>query len=96
MTKHEQIAARNIRAAFNFEFGGLYNAYLDGETNFPTMQEMKDYIYTYAMKDYYGPGLCQVDLAPREMRFAGEKFCRDYIDKIFAEDAEVAEIPWKK
>ena len=46
------------------------------------------------MNDYYGPGLCQVGLAPREMRFAGKEFCMNYLDKLFAEDGDVAEIPW--
>lgn len=97
MTKHEKIAARNIRAAFNFEVGGAYNAYLDGEEGeFPTIEEMKKYVYDCAISDYYGPGLCQVGLAPKEMRFAGKEFCMKYIDKLFAEDGDVAEIPWAK
>lgn len=96
MTKHEKIAARNLKAAFNFEVGGVYNAYLDGEDiEFPTIEEMKDYIYKCAMNDYYGPGFCQVGSAPREMRFAGKKFCMNYLDKLFVEDGDVAEIPWK-
>ena len=39
MTGHEKIAARNIKNCFNFEIGGMYNAYLDGETDFPTLEE---------------------------------------------------------
>ena len=94
MTKHEKIAARNLRAAFNFEVGSTYNAYLDGDDINISIEEMKDYIYNCAMNDYYGPGLCQVGLAPKEMRFAGKEFCMNYLDKLFAEDGDVAEIPW--
>ena len=94
MTKHEKIAARNLRAAFNFEVGGIYNSYLDGEDVNISLEEMKDHVYNCAMNDYYGPGLCQFGLAPREMRFAGKEFCMNYLDKLFAEDGDVAEIPW--
>ena len=96
MTKHEKIAARNIKAAFNFEVGGVYNAYQDGEDIDITLEEMKDIVYDAAMNDFYGPGLYLFGCAPREMRFAGNEFCKNYIDKLFAEDADVAEIPWLK
>ena len=52
MTKHEKIAARNLRAAFNFEVGSTYNAYLDGDDINISIEEMKDYIYNCAMNDY--------------------------------------------
>lgn len=96
MTKHEKIAVRNIRAAFNFEVGGVYNVYQDGDNINITLEEMKDIVYDAAMNDLYGPGTCLLDRAPREMRFAGKKFCKSYIDKLFAEDADAAEIPWKE
>ena len=96
MTKHEKIAARNLRAAFDFEVGGVYNAYLDGEDINISIEEMKDIVYDGALNDYYGPGICQVGCAPREMRFAGKEFCLKYLDKLFAEDGDVAEIPWKE
>ena len=96
MTKHERIAARNIRAAFNFEVGGIYNAYQDGEDINLSIEEMKDIVYDCAISDYYGAGTCQLGRAPKEMRFAGKEFCKNYIDKLFAEDEDVAEIPWLK
>lgn len=96
MTKHEKIAAANIKSCFNYEIGGLYNAYLDGEEDFPTIEEMKDKIYILSMNDWYIGGSCFVDRAPREMRFAGKEFCKRYIDKLFANDSDVKEIPWKE
>lgn len=95
MTGHERIAAKNIRGAFNWEFGGMYNAFLDGETEFPTLAEMKDMVYDCAMdSDYRVAGCCSGGRAPKEMRFAGEEFCRNYIDKLFKEDPDVNEVPW--
>ncbi len=96
MTKHERTAAKNIKAAFNFEVGGVYNSYIDGDEINITLEEMKQIVYDGAMNDYYGPGMCQIGRAPREMRFAGKEFCLKYIDKLFAEDSDVAEIPWLK
>ena len=96
MTGHEKIAARNIKNCFNFEIGGMYNAYLDGETDFPTLEEAKDMIYYLSMNDRYSSHVCQVDCAPIEMRFAGTDFCREYINKLFAEDIDALEIPWKE
>ena len=95
MTGHEKIAAKNIKGAFNWEFGGMYNAYLDGEEEFPTLNEMKDMVYDCAMNDdYRSSGSVSYDRAPKEMRFAGEEFCRKYIDKLFEEDPDVNEVPW--
>ena len=92
MTKHEKITARNIKAAFNF----VYNVYQDGEDIDITLEEMKDIVYDAAMNDFYGPGMCPSGWVPREMRLVGKEFCKNYIDKLFAEDADMAEIPWKK
>lgn len=95
MTGHEKIAARNIRNCFNYEIGGMYNAFLDGENDFPTLEEAKDLIYILSIQDRYGPGCCFIGQAPREMRFAGKEFCLKYIDKLFDKDEDVAEIPWR-
>lgn len=96
MTSHEKIAASNIKDCFNFEMGGLYNAYLDGETDFPTLEEAKEMIYFLSINDKYIGGNCFVGGAPKEMRFAGKKFCMNYIDKLFANDPDMSEIPWKE
>lgn len=95
MTGHEKIAARNIRNCFNFEIGGIYNSYMDGETDFPTLEDAKELIYYQAMHDKYTEIGCYTGCAPKEMRFAGRQFCSDYIDKLFETDPDVAEIPWK-
>lgn len=97
MTGHERIAASNIKACFNYEIGAIYNSWLDGYfEDIPTLEEAKDMIYTLSMHDRYGSGYSVVDGAPKEMRFAGKEFCKRYIDKLFANDSDVAEIPWKE
>lgn len=94
MTGHERIAAKNIEAAFNYEVGGIYNSYLDGEEITYTLEEAKDMIYDCAMSGLYGPGTVIYGAAPREMRFAGKDFCVRYINKLFDKDLDVVEIPW--
>ena len=44
--------------------------------------------------DYRHGGSCSIGGAPKEMRFAGAEFCRNYVDKLFAEDPDVNEVPW--
>lgn len=95
MTGHERIAAKNIRGAFNWEFGGIYNEYQDGYDITLTLNQMKDIVYDAAMDaDYRTPGCCASGRSPKEMRFAGEEFCRKYVNKLFAEDPDVNEVPW--
>ena len=96
MTKHEKIAARNIKGAFNYEIGGLYNSYLDGEEINYTLEEAKNMVYNCAMSGLYGPYTVLYNAAPKEMKFAGKEFCMNYINKLFAKDDDVAEIPWKE
>lgn len=95
LTGHERIAARNIKGAFNAEFGGIYNEYQDGYDITLTLNQMKDIVYDCAMDaDYRVQGVVHYGRAPKEMRFAGTEFCRNYIDKLFAKDPDVKEIPW--
>ena len=94
MTGHEKIAARNIRGAFIYEVGGIYNSYLDGNEINITLNEMKDIVYDCAMTDRYCGGAVYYGAAPREMRFAGKEFCMSYINKLFDKDLDVIEIPW--
>lgn len=95
LTGHERIAAKNIKGAFNAEFGGVYNEYQDGYEITLTLNQMKDIVYDCAMDaDYRVQGVVHYGRAPKEMRFAGTEFCRNYIDKLFAKDPDVKEIPW--
>lgn len=84
----------NIRRAIDWVVGGYYNDLQDGnEERLPgSKEQLANIIYDSAMFNYYGRGYEAIGKAPREMRFAGEKFCRAYIDWKLDQDHEVAEI----
>ena len=95
MTGHEKIAARNIKGAFNWIIGENYNSYQDGnesDISDMTAEEWKAYIYDLAMNDLYEPGMTAYGRAPKEMRFAGETFCREYINKLWDKDEDIKEL----
>lgn len=93
MNGHEKIAARNIKEAFNWMVGGWYNCIMDGyEEDVPTLEEAKETVYSEAMTTLFRGGSATNGRAPKEMRFAGEEFCRSYVDKLFAEDSDALEI----
>lgn len=93
-TRHEEIARRNIYYAFQWIVGGYYNALQDGNTDYlpKSRKALADEIYDSAMTDLCCPGMVQYGNAPREMRFAGEKFCRAYIEWKLDNDSDTAEI----
>ena len=93
-TGHEKIAMRNMRHAFNWIVGGYYNCLQDGYLeDLPKDREsLADEIYFEAMTSLYGEGMCIQNKAPREMRFAGEKFCRAYINWKLDNDGDAKEI----
>lgn len=90
MTGHEKIAAKNIEAAFNYIVGGYYNSIQDGwEEDVPeTKQDLFDEIYTEAFTNKYGEGYCGCGKAPKEMKFAGTEFCKNYLARLFEEDLD--------
>lgn len=93
-TGHERIAIRNIRCAINWIVGGYYNDLQDGyEEYLPgSREELANIIYDSAMINLYGDGYEKIGKAPSEMRFAGEKFCRAYINWKLDQDGDVREI----
>ena len=93
-TGHERIAIQNMRNAFNWIVGGYYNSLQDGFEDYlpKSREDLADEVYTSAMTNLYRPGMEGFGKAPREMRFAGEKFCRAYIDWKIETDGDVAEI----
>lgn len=95
MTGHQKIAIKNIKNAFNYEVGGVYNQYLNGEVVDITLDEMKESVYMCAINDkYVGEGVIY-GAAPTAMRFAGKQFMLDYINWLFENDDDAKEIPWK-
>lgn len=93
MTGHEKVAAKNIKGAFNWLVGGWYNCLQDGmEEDIPSLAEAVEEVYNSAMNDAYGVGYCGYGKAPKEMRFAGEQFCRETVAKLFAKDDDAFEL----
>lgn len=85
---------RNIRYAIDWILGGYYNDLQDGiDEYFPESPEaLKNEVYDAAMCNLYGPGHEGCGKAPKEMRFAGEPFCRAYIDWKISSDGDYQEI----
>lgn len=93
-TGHEAIAARNIHHAINWIVGGYYNCIQDHCPEYlPESREaLEAEIYDSAMQNRYAPGYEGYNKAPKEMRFAGEKFCRAYIAWKLDHDDDYQEI----
>ena len=93
MNGHEKIAAKNIEGAFNWLVGGWYNCFLDGlDEDIPSLEEAKETVYAEAMNNLYRSGNEIVGRAPKEMRFAGEEFCRELVEELFLNDGDAEEI----
>lgn len=93
MNRHEKIAAKNIEGAFNWGVGEWYNCFLDGlDEDIPSLEEAKETVYIEAMNNLYKSGNEIYGRAPKEMRFAGEEFCRELIEELFLNDGCVEEI----
>ena len=93
MNGHEKIAAKNIQGAFNWLVGGWYNCLQDGyEEDIPSLEEAKETVYAEAMNNFYKSGGEVYGRAPKEMRFAGEEFCRELVEELFLNDGDAEEI----
>ena len=93
MNGHEKIAAKNIQGAFNWGVGEWYNCFLDGlDEDIPSLEEAKETVYIEAMNNLYKSGNEIYGRAPKEMRFAGEEFCRELIEELFLNDGDAEEI----
>ena len=93
MNGHEKIAAKNIEGAFNWFVGGWYNCFLDGlDEDIPSLEEAKETVYAEAMNNLYRNGNELIGRAPKEMRFAGEEFCKELVEELFLNDGDAEEI----
>lgn len=93
-TKHEKIAISNMAHAVNWILGGYYNCIQDDLPEYlpESRQALENEIYTSALNNFYAPGCEFIGRAPREMRFAGEAFCRAYIRYKLEHDGDYLEI----
>lgn len=91
----EKIAKENIKHAYNWIVGENENALQDYEEDSDEYKasynylhsgnEIMDDIYREAITTEYGEGYCG-GKAPSEMRFAGKKFCKEYIAELLKKD----------
>lgn len=102
-TGNELTAKRNIRNAFNWIVGGYANMIMD-ECDPSDLPESRDAlleeVYLAAMNNLYLTGCEGYGKAPKEMRFAGEKFCKAYISWKIDNDEDCTDIAriagWKQ
>lgn len=94
LTGNEKIAYDNIVAGFNWEVGGWYNSFQDDyiEDIPDTIEQAKEIVYECVLTNKYDIGYCGFDKAPKEMRFAGEKFIREVIDYLFETDGDAQDL----
>lgn len=87
MNKHEKATYRAIKDEYGWMMGGWYNAYTDGydvveEELVPaTREEAMEAVYEEAMSN-----------KPKGIRFAGEQFCKELIEKLFDNDSDAEEL----
>ena len=86
-TGHQKIAAANITNAYNWIVGGYENSVQDGQMeSMPSAESMFGEVYGDAMTCKYDEGMCSSNKAPKEMRFAGAKFCKKFLYDLFIKD----------
>lgn len=97
MNRHDAIALKNIKNAFNWEVGGWYNSIQDYDEEeykefIPsTKKEAKEIIYYCALNYTYGVGSFHCR-PTKEVRFAGSDFIKATIDYLFETDEDIKEI----
>lgn len=93
MTKHQKSALKNIRCGYNLVIGGLENSVQDGHLEeMPAVEEMFEEVYDEVTSCTFDEGFCDSKAAPICVKFAGKKFIREQIAKLFQKDGyEVSE-----
>lgn len=102
MTSHQKSALKNIRCGYNWVIGGLENAVQDGEMEeMPAVEEMFEEVYDEVTNCAFDEGFGDSQTAPICMKFAGKKFIREQIAKLFRADGyevfeELVTVPERK
>lgn len=93
----EKIAKENIENAYHWNVGGYENSVSDGEM---TQEEFDEWIKNEAINTIYQEAITTKytgescgGKAPSEMRFAGKKFCMEYIIELLKNDGYDVEMP---
>lgn len=98
----EEIAKENIKYAYEWIVGENENALQDEDEDSDAYKASYNYlhsgneimedIYHEAITTEYGPGYSG-GKAPSEMRFAGKKFCKEYITELLKKDGYMKDEP---
>lgn len=96
MTKHQKSALSNVEGAYTYVLGGYENSVQDGHIDeMPSVEDLFEEVYDEAMNSGHEMlGGIRMDGGPAPicMKFAGKKFIREQIAKLFQKDGyEVSE-----
>ena len=93
----EKIAKRNLKNAYNWHTGEVWNAVQDGDM---TEEEYTKWMTTEALEEVYHEGITTLytgdscgGKAPAEMRFATKEFCYKYLISLFKKDGYTVTAP---
>lgn len=101
LSKHQKVAAENIKNAYSWIVGGYQNSVLDGNAEeMPSIEEMFTEVLEEANSGEYSDSWVQIGHAPAAMQFAGRKFVRETLADLFKADgyevpAELLKVPEK-
>lgn len=87
LNTHQKTAKKQIENAYNFIVGALENDVADGNAEeVPPVEQMFEEVYSEATTHLYGEGMCSNNPAPAAMQFAGKKFIRQTLAKLFKDN----------
>lgn len=90
LTKHQKSALSNVEGAYTYVLGGYENSVQDGHIDeMPSVEDMFEEVYDEAMNSGHEMlGGIRMDGGPAPicMKFAGKKFIRERIAKLFRAD----------
>ena len=105
LTKHQKSALSNVEGAYTYVLGGYENSVQDGHIDeMPSVEDMFEEVYDEAMNSGHEMlGGIRMDGGPAPIcvKFAGKKFIREQIAKLFRADGyegseELVAVPERK
>ena len=105
LTKHQKSALSNVEGAYTYVLGGYENSVQDGHIDeMPSVEDMFEEVYDEAMNsghELLGGMRMDGGPAPICVKFAGRKFIREQIAKLFLADGyevpdELIKVPERK
>lgn len=91
LTRHQEVAAKQLKYAYNWVVGGHENDLTDNDTPMPLVEELFEEVMFEATSHLYGEGYCSSRPAPVAMNFAGKQFLLETLASMF--EADGYEVP---